>query len=394
MLAIARRYSYCTDDAHDAWQRALEILIRRAPSLDPATAVAWLRTVVRNEALAVRADRNRHIGIDGFEADELPHRSDPAADREHVERIEAAAEALQRLKPQEAEAFLLLASGMSYREIADAKGWTYTKVNRLLTEGRRAFRHRVEGIEAGLECERWRPLLTRIADGEADQDEIAEVEPHLRRCLACRATLRHDRQVTRVVAAGMPALLLAPGEAAAGGIGSFSGLLRAISDVALGWGVRLQGMVEMATAGKTAAVVASAAAIAGGGVAVDRIAEPAVPQPAPARTHAAPVTDTQFAGRHAVLPASAPSQTDESDDRDPSRSDGANAGVPGPDHEAEFDPLASGGEGSVAATAGQSRADGTSRGGTAVGSEVGTPVRGSDAAKSDGSASGASEFGP
>ncbi|MCX6387789.1 MAG: hypothetical protein NTX07_03550, partial [Solirubrobacterales bacterium] len=47
LLSIASRYSVCSDDAHDACQRSFEILIRRADSLDPLTAAAWLRTVVK-----------------------------------------------------------------------------------------------------------------------------------------------------------------------------------------------------------------------------------------------------------------------------------------------------------------------------------------------------------
>src|SRR5207244_9194115 len=35
LLAVARRYSLCADDAQDAYQRALEIFLRRAASLDP-----------------------------------------------------------------------------------------------------------------------------------------------------------------------------------------------------------------------------------------------------------------------------------------------------------------------------------------------------------------------
>src|SRR3954453_6358652 len=59
LLGTARRYSLCADDAQDAYQRALEIFLRRADSVDPAHAVGWLRTVVKHEALAVRAGRLR-----------------------------------------------------------------------------------------------------------------------------------------------------------------------------------------------------------------------------------------------------------------------------------------------------------------------------------------------
>ncbi len=49
-------------------------------------------------------------------------------------------EALARLKPDERTAVLLKAEGFSYREIGERNGWTYTKVNRAVTEGRRRFR--------------------------------------------------------------------------------------------------------------------------------------------------------------------------------------------------------------------------------------------------------------
>lgn len=117
MLATARRYSLCADDAHDAWHRSIEILLRRAATLDPATAHSWLRTVVKHEALAVRAERAKFVGHDEYDPDAHDGGGDPAEGAERLERLAAAAEAMQRLKPNETEALLLLASGMSYREI-------------------------------------------------------------------------------------------------------------------------------------------------------------------------------------------------------------------------------------------------------------------------------------
>jgi DNA-directed RNA polymerase specialized sigma24 family protein len=45
LLRVARHWSLCRDDALDAYQRALEIYVRRLDSLDPATELAWLRVV-------------------------------------------------------------------------------------------------------------------------------------------------------------------------------------------------------------------------------------------------------------------------------------------------------------------------------------------------------------
>jgi hypothetical protein len=48
MLSLARRHSLCADDAEDAYQRAVEIFLRRAGSVEPATVGGWLRTVVKH----------------------------------------------------------------------------------------------------------------------------------------------------------------------------------------------------------------------------------------------------------------------------------------------------------------------------------------------------------
>jgi DNA-directed RNA polymerase specialized sigma24 family protein len=76
LLATARRYSLCSDDAQDAYQRGLEIFLRRAHDVNPEGAPAWLRTVIKHEALALRAARLRLVGpaeadLDAHEAREL-----------------------------------------------------------------------------------------------------------------------------------------------------------------------------------------------------------------------------------------------------------------------------------------------------------------------------------
>ena len=65
-----------------------------------------------------------------------------------VVRKRGVAIALAALKPQERRAIRLKAEGYSYREITELTGWTYTKVNRCLTEGRRALRQLLAEAEA------------------------------------------------------------------------------------------------------------------------------------------------------------------------------------------------------------------------------------------------------
>lgn len=115
LLALARRHSLCADDAHDAYQRALEILLKRIDTLEPATTVSWLRTVVKHEAYAVRAQRQALVAreepeLDGAEAP-LPDDDERLL---RFDRLTKAAEALRRLKPHEVQAMLLKAEGHSY----------------------------------------------------------------------------------------------------------------------------------------------------------------------------------------------------------------------------------------------------------------------------------------
>jgi hypothetical protein len=184
-----------------------------------------------------------------YEQDELAWTDERA---ERYERLRVGAEAMASLKPQEIRCLLLKAEGLSYREICQATGFSYTKVNRCITEGRRAFLKRVAGIEAGAECERLAPLISKVADGEATPDEMRLVRPHLKGCLACKATLREYRETPARLAGLVP-----PVAVLAGGSGSGAGLIARLME--------RFGAVGDAAGAKVAAVAASAVVLAGSG---------------------------------------------------------------------------------------------------------------------------------
>ena len=77
-------------------------------------------------------------------------------------RLRQGAEALGQLKPQEIRALGFRAEGYSYREICEITGWTWTKVNRCLTERRHALAIKLAGIEGGVECATLAPLLAAL----------------------------------------------------------------------------------------------------------------------------------------------------------------------------------------------------------------------------------------
>jgi RNA polymerase sigma factor (sigma-70 family) len=273
LLRFARRFSHCPDDAHDAYQRAVEILVRRMRVDPPAQPLSWMRTVLRHEALAVRAEREQLVGRIEVDLDRHEDRAvaDPAEQVVGHERLRHTAEALQRLKSQEVTALVLRAEGLSYHEICTRTGWTYTKTNRCITEGRRALLERLGAIESGAECARWLPLLSALADGEATARQMAELRPHLRACHGCRATLRDVHVVPQHVAMLIPPAVV--DAALLGSGGSVSGhvevVLHAIVERATLLAARMHGAFEALPGAKLAAVAASTVAIAGGGVALE-----------------------------------------------------------------------------------------------------------------------------
>lgn len=149
LIRRARRVSLCADDAEDALQRSIEILLNKAPAIDIERLAAWMHVVVRREALAVRRQRERQLnpgeGVP-WQADRvLCERPGPHEQLERRERVAGVARVLANLKPQERRAIVLRAEGYSYAEICQITGWTHTKVNRCLAEGRARLRELAAG---------------------------------------------------------------------------------------------------------------------------------------------------------------------------------------------------------------------------------------------------------
>ena len=212
----AQRYSLDAGDAEDAYQRALEIVLTKAPTTDPNELIRWTQTVTKHEALAVRRGRERLLGprrpewLEGPALDplaSLPSRVEgPDEQVERREDVARSREALRRLKPAELRALGLLAEGYSYAEIGRLTGYSQTKVNRVLAEGRSRFRDFVSRSEDGRRCRELHPLLSAFCDGEASVADAEIVREHLRACASCRGTMRAYRAAPRLAGALVPVL--------------------------------------------------------------------------------------------------------------------------------------------------------------------------------------------
>ena len=207
---------------------------------------------------------------------------------EQVERREEVArsrEALQALKPAELRALGLLAEGYSYVEIGRRTGWSRTKINRLLAEGRASYRALVSSSEDGSRCRELQPLLSAFCDGETAPRQADEVREHLRACAQCRATMRTYRAAPRAAAALLPLLpsrsLLDRAQDLAGNLASrlpgFGAGESAATQVAAAGGTRGAGMAAIA---KLLTVCAGAAGGAAACVATGVLPAP-VPAPIP-----------------------------------------------------------------------------------------------------------------
>jgi RNA polymerase sigma factor (sigma-70 family) len=338
----ARRYSLDAEDAEDAYQRALEIVLTKAPTTDPRELIRWTQTVTKHEALAVRQNRERLLGPRGAAGGGggwdpvalIPASTDgPDEQAERREAIGRSREALRALKPAQLRALTLLAEGYSYAEIGEITGFSRTKINRVLAEGRERFRSLLSSSEDGSRCRQLRPQLSAFCDGEASPEEEAEVREHLRACAHCRSTMRTYRAAPRIAAGLIPALpasrsLLERAQDLLTGLGSRLPLIGGDSatQIAAGGGSRGAGVAALAK------LLAVCAGTAGGAAAC--VAAGVVPSPIgapPSQAHRPPARPVEEAPTEAAVQYQPAPQT-EAQPKAPGRS------PPQPDADAAVEP--------------------------------------------------------
>ncbi|MBJ7354817.1 MAG: sigma-70 family RNA polymerase sigma factor [Thermoleophilaceae bacterium] len=268
ILQDASRFSANASDAEDAYQRSLEILLTKAPTTDPDQLIPWLRTVVRNEALAIaRSRHNTHQELKPEHADTASPEALPTDDVvESLADLERGAEALKHLSEDQVTCLIAQSAGMSYDEIVAATGFTRRKVTRCIENGRHAFTRKVDAIAAGTECERMEPLIHKLLNGDAEA--AINLRPHLRHCLACRGRLRAYDSAPRNVAALFPPSLVVVGYPHPGFFARVADWCQAVADRIAMQLLGAEKWAEASGAKKVAIVATVATATAGGGAAV------------------------------------------------------------------------------------------------------------------------------
>jgi DNA-directed RNA polymerase specialized sigma24 family protein len=142
LLGVARRNSACEADAEEAVQEAFLAFIETYDPAGGAPPIAWLTLVLKRKCWRAKAARRQVVGelLPGAEAEAGRLVGPPPETEGRVVNLEQARVRLRGLKADERTAIGLAAAGYSYGEIAEGRGWTRTKVNRCLYEGRIALR--------------------------------------------------------------------------------------------------------------------------------------------------------------------------------------------------------------------------------------------------------------
>jgi DNA-directed RNA polymerase specialized sigma24 family protein len=142
LLWVARRNAACEADAEEAVQEAFVAFIESYDPTGGAPPVAWLTTTLKRKCWRARGARRLEVGelLPGAEADAGRLVGPPPETEGRVIDLEEARARARGLKPDERTAIGLAATGYTYGEIAGRRGWTMTKVNRCLYEGRAALR--------------------------------------------------------------------------------------------------------------------------------------------------------------------------------------------------------------------------------------------------------------
>lgn len=140
LLAQARRHSTRSEDAEDALGDASVQFLRHYPGPAGDDALHWMLTVVKRAGWEITRRWRDREAEDVGASPEVVGGADPAELAERSEEAAEVAAAIRALKPEERDALLLRGLGLSHDEIADLRGWSLTKVRRLLREGRAKVR--------------------------------------------------------------------------------------------------------------------------------------------------------------------------------------------------------------------------------------------------------------
>ncbi len=217
LLRYAARFAPSLEDAEDAYQRGMEVALTKGPICPLDEFIAWLHTVIRNEAISMSRRRGRETpagdDIEGAVDAHATEAREPSAVAEWRERYRTLQDAMTTLSEAERVCLLLRSAGVSRAEIGVMTGFTDRKVERSIVRARKRLHAWHLDLAAGERCVRVKESLERVADHEADSRERKLVSRHVRHCGPCRATLRARRQTNAGIMTLVPVAVVGAGVA-------------------------------------------------------------------------------------------------------------------------------------------------------------------------------------
>jgi len=211
LLRFATRFTGSIEDAEDAYQRAMEIALTRAPVTEHAAFTSWLHTVIRREATAIAERRVREspAAVETIaEALPAPRSTQPDAVVEWRDRYRQVQDAIHGLTETQRVCVMLVSAGASYPEIEDLTGYSDRQIRRAINEGRSHLYAWEVRMSAGTECARAGELIDLTVDDEASRRQRRTLSRHLRHCAPCRARYRSRRDQTRLLGSLVPPALV------------------------------------------------------------------------------------------------------------------------------------------------------------------------------------------
>ena len=126
-----------TEDACSfAWLQLLRLQPERG------AVVGWLRVVAINEALRLLKGQARQAEFDEDAAGSAPSHFTRGTDLQLTLEVREALEHIAQLTPQQVRIFSLHVAGLTYDEICEATGYSWTQVNRHMGRARSGLRRR------------------------------------------------------------------------------------------------------------------------------------------------------------------------------------------------------------------------------------------------------------
>jgi RNA polymerase sigma factor (sigma-70 family) len=213
LVRYAARFTRSIDDAEDAYQRAMEIALTRAPVTESQEFIPWLHTVIRREAALIAQSRAREVPLDDEELETTVDAqgdvvAQPDAVFEWRERYRAVQDALAGLTDSQRVCLMLRSAGASHDEIRGITGFSERKVHRSIMEGRARLHAWEIRMAAGDECEKIAPLIDRTVDESANGRDRRALARHIRHCPSCRSRYRSRREQVQLLGSLVPTILL------------------------------------------------------------------------------------------------------------------------------------------------------------------------------------------